>query len=186
MAISVWLVQMFDVDVLLARLEGEDVPDPAVHVHSLADDAPGHPPNVVQAGGDDAQVRAPEVQVVAEDLTLGHGDVGAQLSRRGQHAERERVEHLDGPGAAGVGLAEQLACRFEDPKAVGMLDDHGGHVVADMRLAPPPLLHGEDLGLVARSPAVGPKGLEIPGIDRLRDQDPVPARRRPGQVHRLS
>jgi hypothetical protein len=105
--------------------------------------------------------------------------------RYGQDAERERVEHLDSPRAAGVGRAEQLACRFEDPIAVGMLDDHGGHVVADLWVAAPALLHGEDLGLVARSPTVGPKGFEISGIDRLGDQDPVPARRGPGQVDRL-
>ncbi len=157
-------------DVLLAGLQRQHVAGLAVDVDRLTDDPPGHPADVVEPGGDQPEVRATVVQVVAERLTLRDGDVGAELSGRREHAERERVEHLDRPRSRVVGPAEQVADRLEDPVDVGMLHDDGGHVGADIGLASPALRDREDLRLIPRSPAVGAERVDEPWIDGGGDQ----------------
>ena len=60
-------------------------------------------------GGHEPDVRSAEVQVVPEWLPLGDRDVGAQIARRRERPERERVEDLDRPRSPVVREAEQLA-----------------------------------------------------------------------------
>jgi hypothetical protein len=63
--------------VLLARLQGEDVARPPVDVQRLPHDPPREPPDVVQPGRDEAEVRTAVVEVVAENLPLADRDVGS-------------------------------------------------------------------------------------------------------------
>src|SRR5207248_6120259 len=57
-------------DVLLARLEGEDIAALARGVYRLADDPAGHPADELGAGGDEAVVRASVGLVVTRALAL--------------------------------------------------------------------------------------------------------------------
>ena len=74
-------------DVLLSGLEGEHVSGPPVDVDGLSHDATGEASHVVHAGGDDSEVRSPEVQVIAEHLSLADRDVGAQFARRREYPQ---------------------------------------------------------------------------------------------------
>ena len=84
---------------LLARLQREHEAAPAVDVDGLAGDAPGHPPQVLLARGEQAERRAAEVEAVAERLALADGDVDAAVARRPEHAERDRVDLATTTGA---------------------------------------------------------------------------------------
>ena len=70
--------------------------------------------------------------MVAQHLALGDGDVGAELARGRQDAERERVEDLDRPGPGVVRRAEHLPQPvLEQPVEVGVLQHHGRDVLAE-------------------------------------------------------
>ena len=49
------------------------------------------------SGSQQPEVRAPELQLVAEGLALPHRQVGAELARRREHPQAHRVEDLDQP-----------------------------------------------------------------------------------------
>ena len=68
-------------DVLLAGLQREHEATPAVDVHGFAGDPAGHPPQVLLAGGEEAERGPAEVEAVAERLALADGDVHAALAR---------------------------------------------------------------------------------------------------------
>src|SRR5437867_726740 len=68
-------------DVLLARLQGQNEATFAVVVDGGADEPPGHAPDQLVLRGEDAEVRASEVQGHAEPLPFAHDDVGAELAR---------------------------------------------------------------------------------------------------------
>ena len=169
---------------MLARLQRQYVSGLPIDVERLADDPSGHTTDVVQARRDQAQVRPPVVQMVAEGLTLPDGDVGTELARRREHAERERVEDLDGPRSPIVGPAEQFPYRLKRAVDVGMLHDDGGHVGVDLGSASPPVRDGEDLGLVPRSPPVGAQRVHQPRVDRSGDEHAI-ATVSPRHVDRL-
>ena len=78
---------------LLACLQREHEAAAAVEVLGGAGDAAGHAAQVLLAGGEQAERRAPEVEPVAERLTLADGHVHAALAGGRQHPERDRV-HL--------------------------------------------------------------------------------------------
>ncbi len=90
-------------DVLLAGLQRQHEPPLPVHVQSLSGDSPGHAPQILLAGGEQAEGRAAEVEAVAERLALPHGDVDAALARRPEDAERDGIDLADHDGTpAGV------------------------------------------------------------------------------------
>ena len=122
---------------LLARLEGQDVARATVAVDGLPDDPAGHAADVRHARGDQTEVRAAVVQVVAEGLSFGDGDVGPEGAGRREHAERQRIEDLDQRGAGSVGTFRERADGLEDPEPVRVLDDHGGDVVTELGLVAP-------------------------------------------------
>ena len=62
---------------------------------------------------------------------------------------------------------------------------HARHVAGHLGLAAAPVDHVEDLGLVPRSPAVGPQGLDVPRVDGGAHEHPLAARRGSRQVHGL-
>ena len=78
-------------DVLLARLQREHEAAAPVHVARLARDPARHPADEALRRGEEAEARAAEVQPVPERLALADADVRAELARRPQDAERERV-----------------------------------------------------------------------------------------------
>ena len=74
-------------DVLLPRLQRQDVSRLPIDVGGLAHDAARHPADVLHPGRDDPEVGTPIVEMVPQDLPLGHRDVGTQLSGRRQHPQ---------------------------------------------------------------------------------------------------
>ena len=82
-------------DVLFAGLQGQDIGALAVDVGGLADDAAGHAPHIVRAGGDEAVVRPSVRLVVAGRLALTDRKRGAVRARGLEDAERERVDVRD-------------------------------------------------------------------------------------------
>jgi len=157
--------------VLLAGLQGEDVADAAVHIHGLPHDPPGHPTHVVEARGQDPQVRASEVEVVAEALPLRDGDVDAELARRREHPQRHRIEDLDRLRLRRGGSRRQLLDGLEDAERVGMLDDHARNIGVDRGGENAATAGLDPLRLVAGAASVGLECLDVARIDRLRDQD---------------
>ena len=79
-------------DVLLAGLQREHEPAPAVDVDGLAGDPPGHAAQVLLARGEQAERGAAEVEPVAERLALADGHVDAALAGGREDAERDRVD----------------------------------------------------------------------------------------------
>ena len=120
-------------DVLLAGLEREHEAAAPVQVARLAGDPARHAPDEALGRREEAEARAAVVQPVAERLALAHADVRAELARRAQHAERERVggHHEQRPGAlAGLG---QLAQVLDGAQEVRLLHDHRRRVVVHRR-----------------------------------------------------
>ena len=103
---------------------------------------------------------------------------------RREHPEREGVEDLDRLRARLPRRGEERGGRLEDPEHVGMLDHHGGDVVAHGRRSSPAALGCEDLGLVAGTLAVRAQRLDQSRIDPLGHEDPRP-RSAPRHVHGL-
>src|SRR5581483_6337151 len=89
-------------DVLLARLQGEDIAALARGVYRLADDAAGHPPDEVAARSEEAVVRAAVRGEVAGRLALPERDRAAVAAGGLQHAERQRVDVRDRQCAGAV------------------------------------------------------------------------------------
>ena len=115
-------------------------------------DPPGHPANVVHAGRDEPEVGPAVVQVVAQRLALGDRDVGTELAGRRQHAERERIEHLDRARARVVCRARTRSrTGSRTPYTLGCCTTTAA--TSDRLGAPPRSPSGEGLGLVARAPA---------------------------------
>ena len=79
---------------------------------------------------------------------------------RCEHAERERVEHLDRARSPVVGHAEQVAHRLEDPVDVGVLHDDRRHVGTDLGRAAAPVREPR------RPPARTPLPCRRPGACR--------------------
>ena len=163
-------------DVLLARLQREHEAAPAFDVDGLAHDAPRHAPHQLLARAHEAQVRAPEVEVVAHRLTLADGDVGAVLARRREHAERERIDDGDEEGAGVVGDLRGGRHVLEAAEEVGLLERDGGGLLVDGRAqrgrvgqtaAVAPDLHD----LETEPARLGDEHLPVLGMQRPRDDD---------------
>ena len=110
-AISAELVQMLRggllaADVLLAGLQGQHEAALAV-ARSLVmpDEAARQLAHVLLLAGEQARVRAAELQRHAQRLPLADGDVGVQLAGRLEQAQRDRVVDQDEQRARRVDLA---------------------------------------------------------------------------------
>jgi hypothetical protein len=79
-------------DVLLARLQGEDIAALARGVDRLADDPARHPPDEVRLRREEAVVRPAEGLVVPGPLPFADRERAAVAARRLEHAEAERVD----------------------------------------------------------------------------------------------
>ena len=70
-----------------------------------------------------------------ERLDVAAGDVGAEGAGRGEHAERDRVDAVDGERAVLVGDAHDLgAVGLDGTEVAGTLPVDGGERVVDLRL----------------------------------------------------
>ena len=116
---------------LLASLQGEHEPAPALGVDRLADDAARHASRELLAGREKAEARPAQVLIVAERLALAHGDVGALLTRRSQNAEGERVGDDDQQGAGVVGDLRRGGDVLDAAEEARLLDDDGGGLGVD-------------------------------------------------------
>src|SRR5919198_1059097 len=74
-------------DVLLARLQGEDIAALARSVYRLTDDPARHPADEVVPRREEAVMRAGEGLVVARALAFADGDPAAVRTRRLEHAQ---------------------------------------------------------------------------------------------------
>ncbi len=162
-------------DVLLAGLEREHEPAPAVGVHRLARDPSRHPPKVLGRGAEEPERRAAEVEPSPERLALADRHVDPALARRAQDSERRRVDRCDGqrPGLLG-GRGEQLEV-LDSAEEARVLDHDGGRVGVErgpeIRGVGRPVVqaHLDDLG---REPArIGSKRLAAVGVDAARDDE---------------
>ena len=82
-------------DVLLARRQRQDEAAPALRVGRLADDAAGHPADVLLLARDEAVVRAAVGHRVPGPLPLADRERAAVVARRLEHAERDRIDVRD-------------------------------------------------------------------------------------------
>src|SRR5439155_21144002 len=116
-------------DVLLARLEGEDIAALARGVYRLADDPAWHPADELGAGGDEAVVRASVGLVVARSLALADRERAAVRARCFEHAERNRIDvrHRQGPGL--VRCRREVRSRLQAAEEVRLLEDHARGVL---------------------------------------------------------
>ena len=120
-------------DVLLARLQREHEAAAPVDVGGLARDPARHPAQVVLLRGEEAEARAAVVEPVAERLPLADRDVDAEVARRSQDAERDRVA-LDDHDRAGLlrGGDERLEV-LDGAEEVRVLQEHRRDVVGERR-----------------------------------------------------
>ncbi len=96
-------------DVLLARLQRQAQRGLAVAVDRDADQAAGHRALVGLARGEVGRVRAAEAQRHAEALRVADRDVGAELARRFEQEQRERVGRHDDQRARAVRTLDERA-----------------------------------------------------------------------------
>ena len=115
-------------DVLLAGLEREDERTAPVGVERLADDAPGHPPHVVRARGEEAVVRPAVRRPVARRLALPDRERAAVGARRLEHAEGHEVDVRDRQGTCLVRGRRQRRRVLQAAEEVRLLEEHGGRV----------------------------------------------------------
>ena len=76
-------------DVLFARRQRQHEAAPPVRVDRLAAEAPGHLAQIFRSRREEADIRAAEIQAVADRLAFADDDVGAHLARRLDEAERD-------------------------------------------------------------------------------------------------
>ena len=100
-------------DVLLARLQGEDVALAALRVAGRAHQPAGHLPHRCHARRHEPDVRPAVRKRDAQRLALGRHDVGAVVAGRRQHGQRGRLDHRDQLRADGMRRLAQLAHRLE-------------------------------------------------------------------------
>ncbi len=113
-------------DVLLPRLQGEDVAGAAVHVGGAADDAARHLAQVPLAAGEEPQEGPAEAWRPAQALPLGDGDVSGVVARRRQQAQGDEVDHGDEEGTGRVGGPFVGPDVLQMPEKVGVLDRQAG------------------------------------------------------------
>ena len=113
-------------DVLLARLQGEDIAALARGVQRLADDPSGHPPDEVRPAREEAVVRAAVRREVPGGLALAERDRAAVPAGCLEHAERQRVDVGDRERLGVVRRGGELRRRLEAAEDVRLLEDHGG------------------------------------------------------------
>src|SRR5262249_9679578 len=123
----------FPPDVLLAGRQGQHPTAPTVGVNGLADETSGHLADELVAAGEEAEMRAAEIERVAERLALGRDDGGPHLARRANGAKRQDLGHDDDEQRAGlVTDLRELRVVPNLPKEIGGLHDDAGGVAADL------------------------------------------------------
>ena len=118
-------------DVLLARLQRQHEAALAVGVDGLARDATGHAADVALGRGEEPERRAAEVKPVAERLALADADVGAEVARRLEDPERQRIGGDDEQRAGALGCLGQRSEILDRSQEVRLLEDDCGGVVVD-------------------------------------------------------
>ena len=170
-------------DVLLPGLHRQPEARPPLGVPRDADHPAGHPPGVLLPGGEERGMRPAGAHRHPEPLRRPHGDVRAELPRRGEQRERQQVgrRHQQRPG-----LVEPVGQRPEvpDPPArVRVLDERPGDFPGDLRSAggvgqrP---LHQPDAG----SPGAGPHHRQRLRVGLRVGQEHRAAAPRRGVAHR--
>ena len=129
-------------DVLLAGLQREPVGGRAVGVHGDADQAAGQLAGVLGVHGEVAGVRTTESHWHAEALGGAEGDVGADLSGRGDQRQRQQVGTDGDQRAALVGLLDEVGPVDDASAGAGQLDDHAEEVAVGQSVAQ---VGGDDL-----------------------------------------
>src|SRR5690606_14953822 len=115
-------------DMLLARLQRQDVAPPSLGVDSLAHDATRDSPDKLLSDGEKPKIRAAKGEVVAERLPLAHRDVRAIGAWRRKKPKRNGVDRDDKEPAGGVHSLPGLADRLQVAEKVGMLDQEAGDI----------------------------------------------------------
>ncbi len=111
-------------DVLLAGLQRQSVGSGAVGVHRHADQAAGQLAGVLGVHGQVSGVRSAESHWHAEALGGAEGDVGAELTRRGDEGQRQQVGADGDECAALVRLRDELRPVDDAPLAPGSCTMH--------------------------------------------------------------
>jgi len=127
-------------DVLFPRGQGEDEGPFPLGVHRLPDQASGHAADVLHTGGEEAQVRAAEVEPGPHALPLADDDVGAEGPGRLQHPQSDGVRHhhqqragaVCGLRVRGQVLNPAQEVRVLDDEARGLLIQQVGHRSGDV------------------------------------------------------
>src|SRR5262249_2219631 len=78
---------------LLARRQRQHEAAPALGIDSLTAKPPGHLPDELLVATEQAEVGPAELEPDAERLPLTHDDIGAEVTRRFEQAERHRLGH---------------------------------------------------------------------------------------------
>ena len=138
-------------DVLLARLQRHAERAVTLRVLGHADDAAREEPGELLLHREEGGVRSAVAHGNAEALRVAHRDVRAQLTRRGEHGEREEIGGHRGVRALGVDPVEEGGEVLDQPIGRRVLhqraEDLGGEVEGAGLRRPPP-------GCRARRPRV--------------------------------
>jgi len=116
-------------DVLLARVEREDVAANALAVAGLARDASARPAYVLALEGEEAQVGSAEAGRAPERLPFPRHHVRAAASGRLEQSERDRVGHDDGERPCrmgGIDERPERRGRHDPAEEIGALHHHAG------------------------------------------------------------
>ena len=116
-------------DVLLARLQGEDIAAFTRGVYRLADDASRHAADELLARREEAVVRTAVRGEVARPLPLAERDRAAVAARRLEHAERQRIDVRDRQRLRVVRRGGEVRSRLQAAEEVRLLEDHGRRAV---------------------------------------------------------
>ena len=184
-------------DVLLPRAERHDERPSPVEVGRDAHQAARDLADERIRAGDDAEVRAAEVERDAQRLALAGGDVRAVLAGRGEDRERHGLDDRHEQRTGRVGEAADGRHVLEQPEDVRLGDDHAGDRVLGVGEQPlqrlevggageRPVTDERDLvGLEAGPVGVGRERLAVVRVDAARDEQPLAARRAAGHERRL-
>ena len=167
---------MLPADVLLARLQGQDVTPTSLAVHRCPDEPAWNSPDQRIAAGHEADVGPSERKRDAERLAVAHCDVRPVIAGRPEHAHGDGIDTGDEQGPGLVGDLRGVVRRLQDAVEVRLLEDHGrrrrGHCfpeAVDVHPAVRGRLHTEDL--IPLAVGIGAQDLSIFWVQRAGDHD---------------
>ncbi len=117
---------------LLARLQGHDKGPPPLGVRSHPDKPARHAAHVPLTAGEEAQVRAAELQGAAQRLPLAHHDIRPQFPRRLQHPQGDGIGRHNQQCALFMGDLSRSLQTLQAAEEVRILKDHAGGVLVHL------------------------------------------------------